>query len=111
MSAELWIWRPILAGKVTLREVKDGVATAEDLQALNALLKSCEAVASGRPRQEAVQALEQAEQSNRVVTDESSAMEALGLSPKLVRGSALNLKITYPEDFALAEAILLSRQG
>jgi 2-C-methyl-D-erythritol 4-phosphate cytidylyltransferase len=35
----------------------------------------------------------------------------LGLSPRLVRGSALNLKITYPEDFALAEAILLSRQG
>jgi 2-C-methyl-D-erythritol 4-phosphate cytidylyltransferase len=58
-----------------------------------------------------LQALKQAEQSGRVVTDESSAMEALGLSPKLVRGSALNLKITYPEDFALAEAILLSRQG
>ncbi len=58
-----------------------------------------------------LQALEQAEQSGRVVTDESSAMEALGFSPKLVRGSALNLKITYPEDFALAEAILLSRQG
>ncbi len=58
-----------------------------------------------------LQALEQAAQSGRVVTDESSAMEALGLSPKLVRGSALNLKITYPEDFALAEAILLSRQG
>jgi 2-C-methyl-D-erythritol 4-phosphate cytidylyltransferase len=57
------------------------------------------------------QALEQAAQSGRVVTDESSAMEALGLSPKLVRGSALNFKITYPEDFALAEAILLSRQG
>jgi 2-C-methyl-D-erythritol 4-phosphate cytidylyltransferase len=58
-----------------------------------------------------LRALEQAEQSGRVVTDESSAMEAVGLSPKLVRGSALNLKITYPEDFALAEAILLSRQG
>jgi 2-C-methyl-D-erythritol 4-phosphate cytidylyltransferase len=58
-----------------------------------------------------LQALEQAQKSGRVVTDESSAMEAVGLSPKLVRGSALNLKITYPEDFALAEAILLSRQG
>ena len=58
-----------------------------------------------------LQALEQAAQSGRVVTDESSAMEALGWSPKLVRGSALNLKITYPEDFALAEAILLSRLG
>jgi len=58
-----------------------------------------------------LEALEQAEQSGLVVTDESSAIEALGLSPKLVRGSAQNIKITYPEDFALAEAILLSRQG
>jgi len=58
-----------------------------------------------------LQALELAAHDGCTVTDESSAMEALGLSPKLVRGSALNLKITYPEDFALAEAILVSRQG
>ena len=43
------------------------------------------------------------------VTDESSAVEALGLAPKLVAGSAQNFKVTYPEDFALAESILLSR--
>jgi 2-C-methyl-D-erythritol 4-phosphate cytidylyltransferase len=45
------------------------------------------------------------------VTDESSAIEALGLAPKLVAGSAQNLKVTYPEDFALAEAVLQARQG
>ena len=43
------------------------------------------------------------------VTDESSAIEALGLQPLLVGGSAQNFKVTYPEDFALAEAILQSR--
>jgi 2-C-methyl-D-erythritol 4-phosphate cytidylyltransferase len=43
------------------------------------------------------------------VTDESSAMEAQGLKPLLVPGSAQNFKVTYPEDFSLAEAILLSR--
>ena len=43
------------------------------------------------------------------VTDESSAVEALGLAPKLVAGSAQNFKVTYPADFALAETILLSR--
>ena len=43
------------------------------------------------------------------VTDESSALEALGLSPKLVPGSAQNFKVTYPEDFALAEAVLRAR--
>ena len=43
------------------------------------------------------------------VTDESSAIEAMGLAPKLVPGSAQNFKVTYPEDFALAQAVLLSR--
>jgi len=45
------------------------------------------------------------------VTDESSAIEAMGLAPKLVNGSALNFKVTYPEDFALAQAVLLARQS
>lgn len=43
------------------------------------------------------------------VTDESSAMEMAGGAPLLVAGSAQNFKVTYPEDFALAEAILASR--
>ena len=43
------------------------------------------------------------------VTDESSAMELAGHAPRLVAGSAQNFKVTYPEDFALAEAILRSR--
>ena len=43
------------------------------------------------------------------VTDESGAMEAQGLAPRLVAGSAQNFKVTYAEDFALAEAILASR--
>lgn len=44
------------------------------------------------------------------VTDESSAMEAVGLAPRLVGSSAENFKVTYPEDFALAEAIF-DRRG
>ena len=47
--------------------------------------------------------------SNALITDESSAMERIGLKPKLVRGSAQNFKVTYPEDFALAEAVLMQR--
>jgi 2-C-methyl-D-erythritol 4-phosphate cytidylyltransferase len=43
------------------------------------------------------------------VTDESSAMEFVGLNPLLVQGSAQNFKVTYPQDFALAESVLLSR--
>jgi 2-C-methyl-D-erythritol 2,4-cyclodiphosphate synthase len=39
-------------------------------------------------------------------TDEAQAVEALGLKPKLVTGQLRNLKITFPQDLALAEAIL-----
>ena len=56
-----------------------------------------------------IAALESAETLAVAVTDESSAMEAQGLQPLLVTGSAQNFKVTYPEDFALAEAILESR--
>jgi hypothetical protein len=40
------------------------------------------------------------------VTDEASAVEAAGHSPKLVRGEFENFKLTWPADFALAERLL-----
>ena len=43
------------------------------------------------------------------VTDEASAVEALGHAPRLVRGSLENFKVTYPQDFALAERLLRTR--
>ena len=39
-------------------------------------------------------------------TDEAAAVESLGLRPRLVLGSRQNLKVTYAEDVAIAEAIL-----
>lgn len=44
-----------------------------------------------------------------IVTDEASAIEALGLQPKLVAADATNLKVTYPLDLQLAGWILESR--
>ncbi|MDZ5459619.1 2-C-methyl-D-erythritol 4-phosphate cytidylyltransferase [Azohydromonas lata] len=41
------------------------------------------------------------------VTDESSAVEALGLRPRLVPGSLENFKLTWPGDFSLAERLLM----
>lgn len=40
------------------------------------------------------------------VTDEASAIERMGLQPKLVEGDARNLKVTYPRDLELAALIL-----
>lgn len=40
------------------------------------------------------------------VTDEAGAIEAMGLAPRLVPGSARNMKVTLPGDLALAELYL-----
>lgn len=40
------------------------------------------------------------------VTDEASAVEALGYQPILVEGSSDNLKITYAQDLSLARTLL-----
>ena len=52
------------------------------------------------------QALTVAAESGVAVTDESSAVEALGLKPLLVEGDRNNVKITRAADLALAELIL-----
>ena len=56
-------------------------------------------------------ALDMASQAGILVTDDASALESIGLQPKLVKASSQNFKVTYPEDFALAEAILNSRKA
>ena len=43
------------------------------------------------------------------VTDESSAVESLGLAPRLVPGELENFKLTWPADFALAARLLETR--
>ncbi|MEX2479603.1 MAG: 2-C-methyl-D-erythritol 4-phosphate cytidylyltransferase, partial [Gammaproteobacteria bacterium] len=41
-----------------------------------------------------------------VVTDEAQAVERAGHTPRVVAGHADNLKITHPEDLALAALVL-----
>ena len=55
-------------------------------------------------------ALEQAIEDQALVTDESSAMELAGHEPVLVEGHADNIKVTRPEDLALA-TFYLQQQG
>ena len=42
-------------------------------------------------------------------TDEAAAVEQMGLKPRLIPGSRENLKVTWPEDLAIAESILKGR--
>ncbi len=40
------------------------------------------------------------------ITDEASAVEAMGKQPRLIAGHAMNIKITHPQDLQLAELFL-----
>ncbi len=55
-------------------------------------------------------ALLHAQQNNQLMTDDASAMEAMGYRPGLVEGSGDNIKITRPGDLVSAERIWLSQQ-
>lgn len=50
------------------------------------------------------------EQPSEDITDEASAMEAKGFAPLLIEGASFNFKVTYPQDWALAEAVLNDRK-
>jgi 2-C-methyl-D-erythritol 4-phosphate cytidylyltransferase len=53
--------------------------------------------------------LEALERAGPGTTDEAGAIEGLGQRPLLVQGGTQNFKVTYPEDFAIAEAVLKGR--
>ena len=82
----------------TLKQSRDGrVATTLDRS---------DKWAAQTPQMFRLGLLQQALQQATSATDEASAVEALGHAPLLVRASAENFKVTWPEDFALAERLL-----
>lgn len=58
-----------------------------------------------------LRALEHAAVQGAVVTDEASAVELAGELPRVVKGSASNIKLTRPSDMAMAENWLQSREN
>lgn len=55
------------------------------------------------------EALQQSLDTGTAITDDASAFENIGLSPRLIEGDASNIKITKPSDLALAEFFLSTR--
>lgn len=51
------------------------------------------------------------EQAGHQVTDEASAIEKMGLRPKLVESDSRNLKVTYPRDLELVRLVLENRNA
>jgi len=56
-------------------------------------------------------ALDESQAAGLVATDESAAVESCGLAPRVVMGRRDNIKITRPEDIAIAGAILSYQLG
>ena len=55
-------------------------------------------------------ALQQALVKDIIITDEASALESSGESPLLIESSGSNIKITHPDDLALAEFLLRNKR-
>jgi 2-C-methyl-D-erythritol 4-phosphate cytidylyltransferase len=49
------------------------------------------------------------EQAGDLVTDEASAIEQMGLRPKLVESDSRNIKVTYPKDLEMVRLVLENR--
>lgn len=57
-----------------------------------------------------LEALTAAVRAGLVLTDEAAAVERLGMPVKLVQGQSDNIKVTWPEDLQLADALLRARE-
>ena len=86
----------------TMKEVRDGVVvrTLNRAQLRNALTPQCFRYKLLR------HAYEQTDVFDPELTDESSLVERLRVRVAIVEGSSRNIKITQPEDLAIAEAML-----
>ncbi|MCE2571424.1 2-C-methyl-D-erythritol 4-phosphate cytidylyltransferase [Motilimonas eburnea] len=60
----------------------------------------------GFPRKELMQSLQQGITQGRLITDEASAMELAGQPCAVIAGRGDNIKVTRPEDMAMAELFI-----
>ena len=91
----------------TIKEVEDGriVRTLDRTRLQRALTPQCFRYELLR------RAFENAPELIANATDDSSLVESLGASVAIIEGDARNIKITRPEDIALAEIILKQESG
>ena len=90
----------------TLKRVADGAVAVTCPRQHYALAQTPQLFRFGLLQRAVAQALAQGVE----ITDEASALEAQGLAVKVVNGRADNIKITYAEQLAQAQAILTAQQ-
>lgn len=92
--------------KDTVKEAKAGLVVARTVDRRDLWLAQTPQVAS---RQLLEEAFASALRENFAGTDEAALLERIGCDIRIVMGSDRNLKITRPDDLALAEALLKDR--
>ncbi len=103
--------RDDVVGGLLALPVADTLKRSDGEQRVGATLDRAGAWAAQTPQMFRLGLLEKAlREAGDAVTDEASAIEHLGLRPRLVRAPLENFKLTLAEDFALAELILQGRE-
>ncbi len=91
----------------TLKRVAEGRVVATVDRSVVWQAQTPQAFPLGRLREAVRRSLERGE----AVTDEAQAVERAGGAPRIVEGHPLNLKITFPQDLALAERLVVTWAG
>ena len=93
---------PVVPIKDSVKKIKDGKIVSDVPRADIAAVQTPQCF----ERDLILNALETAVRENLPLTDDCSAVEFLGIACTATEGSYMNLKITTPEDIAIAEALL-----
>jgi 2-C-methyl-D-erythritol 4-phosphate cytidylyltransferase len=93
-------------GGILAMPVADTLKSSRNGRSLNTVDRSDKWVAQTPQMFRIGMLLQALEASGVLVTDEASAIEAAGFAPLLVQGDVRNLKITWPQDFELAQSWL-----
>ena len=93
---------PAIPVRDTLNKVIDG-EVIENIERTNLF---CIQTPQGIKAEILKNVLEKAQKENLIFSDESSLLLHYGYKAKIIEGSFINFKITYPEDFFLAEKLI-----
>lgn len=101
-AAEHGAAAPVVPVKDSIKRIENGVIAADVPRDTLAAVQTPQVFR----RELLLRALHQAAQSGRTYTDDCAAVEAIGQTVCATHGSYENIKITTPEDIAVAEAFL-----
>jgi 2-C-methyl-D-erythritol 4-phosphate cytidylyltransferase len=96
-------------GGLLAMPLADTLKRAEEHQRVEATVPRTGLWRAQTPQMFRYETLKRGLEKNPKATDESEAIESLGLAPRLAEGETSNMKVTFAEDIAIAELIIENR--